>query len=247
MKVAIISDLHSNVEATAKAAEVIAALNVDRIYCLGDIVGYGPNPIEIIHWVQEHVYKCVMGNHDEAVITEPKYFNRIPYEAVMWTKTQLSYQRETELAYLSRLEPIISEDGMVFTHGLLENNMRYVDNTDDLMNIFNMMEDDEFICFGGHSHFPTFWTLTDKGLTCIDIEPGQPYVIPQSVVKIWVNVGSIGQPRDGDSRLSFVIYDTEKRELVHHRHEYDLRTTMSKIRKIPELDNFLAERLEKGI
>lgn len=247
MKVAIISDLHSNVEATTKAAEVIKGLGIDRIYCLGDIVGYGPNPIEIIRWVQENVYRCVMGNHDEAVLTEPRYFNRIPYEAVMWTKTQLSLYREDELAYLRNLEPIISEEGMVFTHGLLDNNMRYVDNTDDLMNIFEMMADNEFICFGGHSHFPTFWTLTEEGLTCVDLEPGEAYQIPDNVEKIWVNVGSIGQPRDGDSRLSFVTYDTESKELVHHRHEYDHHTTMSKIRKVPELDNFLAERLEKGI
>jgi predicted phosphodiesterase len=247
LKVAIISDLHSNVEATQKAAEVIKGLGVDRIYCLGDIVGYGPNPIEIIHWVQENVHRCVMGNHDEAVLKEPKYFNRIPYEAVMWTKTQLSLHCEAELAYLRNLEPIISDEGMVFTHGLLDNNMRYVDNTDDLMNIFEMMADDEFICFGGHSHFPTFWTLTEDGLTCVDLEPGDVYTIPESVQKIWVNVGSIGQPRDGDPRLSFVTYDSESKQLVHHRHEYDFQGTMGKIRKVPELDNFLAERLEKGI
>lgn len=247
MKVAIISDLHSNVEATQKAEEVIDTLGIDRIYCLGDIVGYGPNPKEIIHWVKDKVFRCIMGNHDEAVLNEPQYFNRIPYEAVMWTKTQLSLHCEEELAFLSNLEPIISEHGMVFTHGLLENNMRYVDNTEDLMDIFNMMKDDELICFGGHSHFPTFWTLTETGLNCVDVEPLKPYVIPEDVIKIWVNVGSIGQPRDGDPRLSFVTFDTETRELVHHRHEYDVKGTMNKIRKVPELDNFLADRLEKGV
>ena len=247
MKVAIISDLHSNVEATTKAAEMIAALGIDRTYCLGDIVGYGPNPIEIIHWVRDNVYRCVMGNHDEAVLTEPKYFNRIPYEAVMWTKTQLSLHCEAELAFLSNLEPIISENGMVFTHGLLENNMRYVDNTEDLMDIFNMMKEDEFICFGGHSHYPTFWALSETGLNCVELEPEQVYQIPDDIVKMWVNVGSVGQPRDGDSRLSFVTYDTDKKEIVHRRYDYDIRTTMNKIRKVPELDNFLAERLEKGV
>lgn len=247
MKVAIISDLHSNVEATTKAAEMIATLGIDRTYCLGDIVGYGPNPIEIIHWVRDNVYRCVMGNHDEAVLTEPKYFNRIPYEAVMWTKTQLSLHCEAELAFLSNLEPIISENGMVFTHGLLENNMRYVDNTEDLMDIFNMMKEDEFICFGGHSHYPTFWALSETGLNCVELEPEQVYQIPEDIVKMWVNVGSVGQPRDGDSRLSFVTYDTEKKELTHRRYDYDIRTTMNKIRKVPELDNFLAERLEKGV
>jgi diadenosine tetraphosphatase ApaH/serine/threonine PP2A family protein phosphatase len=80
----------------------------------------------------------------------------------------------------------------------------------------------------------------------IELQPGESYVADATVDKLWVNVGSVGQPRDGDNRSSFMTWDTEERRLEYIRIPYDYETTMSKIRKIPELDNFLADRLEKG-
>jgi predicted phosphodiesterase len=248
MKVAIISDVHSNEEALTAVYNTIETLGVERIYCLGDIIGYGPDPIKIIQMIREKVYACILGNHDEAAMIEPKYFNRIPYEAIMWTKIQLSYRCEDELQYLSTLPAILKDEGMVFTHGLLDNNMCYVDNTDDLLVIFERMEADDIICFGGHSHFPSVWSLNNDGqMSPIDLKPGQSFQMKPEMGKLWVNVGSVGQPRDGDNRSSFMTWDTESRTLTYHRIEYDFKTTMGKIRKIPELDNFLAERLEKGV
>lgn len=246
MKVAVISDIHSNLEAFDAVYEKIEELGVDRIYCLGDIVGYGPNPREIVDSIRNTVRSCVLGNHDEAVIKEPKYFNRIPYEAIKWTKVQLSIQCEGQLDYLRSLRDIIFEDSMVFTHGLLDNNMCYVDNTDDLTLIFKTMKVDDVICFGGHSHYPCVWGLENQNMNPLELKPGQSMEIKSSVEKIWVNVGSVGQPRDGDCRASFMTWETESRELSYHRIPYDHEKTMSKIRKVPELDNFLAERLAKG-
>ena len=248
MKVAIISDVHSNEEALNAVYGTIDKLGVDRIYCLGDIVGYGPDPLKIIHMIRERVHACILGNHDEAVLVEPKYFNRIPYEAIMWTKIQLSFRCEDELKYLGNLPTILKDEGMVFTHGLLDNNMCYVDNTDDLLVIFERMEDNDIVCFGGHSHFPSAWTLNNDGhMSAVDIKPGGSFQLGPQFAKLWVNVGSVGQPRDGDHRSSFMTWDTESRILCYHRVEYDYKTTMAKIRKIPELDNFLAERLERGV
>lgn len=247
MKVAVVSDIHSNTEAFLTVLAAIDEMKVDRIYCLGDIVGYGPNPVEIVNIVRDRVHACILGNHDEAVIDEPRYFNRIPYEAIMWTKVQFSYGQEENLQYLASLPPILRESGMVFTHGLLDNNMCYVDSTDDLMMIFDGMETQDFICFGGHSHFPSVWVLGEDELKPIESEPGKEITLGPEIQKVWANVGSVGQPRDGDPRASFMTWDTTERTLVHHRIDYDLKETMNKIRHIPELDNFLAERLENGV
>ena len=248
MKVAIISDVHSNEEALKAVYETIDKLGVERIYCLGDIIGYGPDPLKIIQMIRERVHASILGNHDEAVLVEPKYFNRIPYEAIMWTKIQLSYRCEDELQYFRNLPAILKDQGMVFTHGLLDNNMCYVDNTDDLMVIFERMEESDIICFGGHSHFPSAWTLNNDGnMSPVELTPGSSFQMGPQFSKLWVNVGSVGQPRDGDNRSSFMTWDTEARILSYHRVEYDYKTTMAKIRRIPELDNFLAERLERGV
>jgi len=246
MKVAIVSDIHSNLEAFSAVLGCIDGLGVDRIYCLGDIVGYGPNPIEIVNLVRERVHTCILGNHDEALLDEPRYFNRLPYEAIMWTKIQFSTNQEENLAYLSSLPGIFREDGVVLTHGLLDNNMCYVDSTDDLMLIFDSLEEMDVICFGGHSHVPSVWILGVDELCPLELEVGKEMVLGPEVQKVWANVGSVGQPRDGDPRASFMTWDTQKRILVHHRVAYDIATTMNKIRNIPELDNYLAERLEKG-
>lgn len=246
MKVAVISDIHSNLEALNAVRDKIESLGVDRVYCLGDIVGYGPNPREIVNEIRKFVKASVSGNHDEAVIKEPKYFNRVPYEAIKWTKVQLSIQCEGQLDYLRSLKDILFEDSMVFTHGLLDNNMCYVDNTDDLSLIFNAMKSDDVICFGGHSHYPCVWCLEKGNMSPLEMKPGETAEMPASIEKIWVNVGSVGQPRDGDWRASFMTWETDSRRLSYHRVPYDYQTTMSKIRKIPELDNFLAERLSKG-
>ena len=248
MKVAIISDVHSNEEALKAVYETIDNLNVERIYCLGDIIGYGPDPLKIIQMIRARVHAGILGNHDEAVLVEPKYFNRIPYEAIMWTKIQLSYRCEAEMQYIQSLPTLLKDLGMVFSHGLFDNNMCYVDNTDDLLLIFERMDENDIICFGGHSHFPSVWTLDNEGnMNPVEITPGNSFQLPPNITKMWVNVGSVGQPRDGDNRSSFMTWDTEARILSYHRVEYDYKTTMAKIRRIPELDNFLAERLERGV
>lgn len=247
VKVAIVSDIHSNVEAFTKVLEVIDELKVERIYCLGDIVGYGPNPVEIVNSVKEKVHACILGNHDEAVLDEPRYFNRIPYEAIMWTKVQFSYGQEENLEYLSSLPSILREEGMVLTHGLLDNNMCYVDSTDDLMMIFDGMGENDFICFGGHSHFPSVWVLGEDNLGPLELKAGEEVALGPEAQKVWANVGSVGQPRDGDPRASFMTWDTEEKKVGYYRIEYDFPTTMNKIRHVPELDNFLADRLENGV
>jgi diadenosine tetraphosphatase ApaH/serine/threonine PP2A family protein phosphatase len=115
------------------------------------------------------------------------------------------------------------------------------------MMIFDGMGERDFICFGGHSHFPSVWVLGEDDLKPLELEPGKEVELSSGAQKVWANVGSVGQPRDGDPRSSFMTWDTTERKVGYYRVEYDVPTTMNKIRHIPELDNFLADRLESGV
>ncbi|MBF0196361.1 MAG: metallophosphoesterase family protein [Planctomycetes bacterium] len=247
MKIAIISDLHSNFTAVEAVLKKIAELKLDEVICLGDIVGYGPNPKEVIDLLVEHKIYSILGNHDDAVLTEPKYFNRIPHEALMWTKEVLQAPgNDKYIEYLSSLDLIKRGNGMVFTHGVMDNNMCYVEDTNDLLYIFDNLNDDEFICFGGHSHQASVWIKGENDISNVMIRQGEEYVPESKVQKVWVNVGSVGQPRDSDWRSSFFIYDTESKGITPMRVEYDVDSTISQIQDIERLDNFLADRLRRG-
>jgi diadenosine tetraphosphatase ApaH/serine/threonine PP2A family protein phosphatase len=237
MKIAILSDIHSNLEALDAALEYIRGRDIDNIYCLGDIVGYGPNPNECVERIRENCKVALMGNHDYAAVgmADIEYFNDYARASVFWTRDTLSQEN---LTYLESLPFSYEEEAFLLVHSSPSNPSRwhYI-----LSREIAEIEMDYFkqpLCFIGHSHVPVVYSA-DQAIRehhiSLDTD-GRKYII---------NVGSIGQPRDGEPKLCFVVYDTESRELEYVRLHYPVNTTYEKIIK-NGLPVFLAERLLKG-
>ena len=257
MTVAFISDLHSNLEALGAVLKDIEERGIKTIYCLGDLVGYGPNPAEVVDLAMGWDV-VLMGNHDEAVLREPYGFNPVARAAVTWTRGQLkprllsSSAKKRRWNFLANLKLYEHRDGMMLVHGSPRDpTMEYILRTDcgpagvempeKLKDIFGRIEG---LCFCGHSHDPG--VITDEGRfvppSAVEnefvLEPGHKYII---------NDGSVGQPRDGDTRACYAILEEgPPRRVSWRRIEYDYRTTMQKIYAISDLDRRAADRLADG-
>ncbi len=235
MAIAVISDIHGNLEALSTALGYIDEQGIKEIYCLGDIVGYGPNPNECIEIVRQRCKVVLMGNHDYAAIgmARIEYFNQFAKMATYWTMDRLSKENQE---FLKQLPFMHQTDMMIFVHSSPSNpsHWYYILSIEDAR-----MEMESFkqnVCFIGHSHVPVVFTK-DKALKSdTKIEQNQKYI---------VNVGSIGQPRDGDPRLSFAIFEPGDGSLKYIRLNYNIDKTYQKIIK-SGLPTFLAERLLKG-
>ncbi len=254
MALALLADLHSNLEALTQVLEDIRARGIGEIHCLGDLVGYGPDPLPVVRKAME--WKTVlMGNHDEAVLKEAYGFNPVARAAVAWTRDRLrpgffsGRQKRECWKFLSGLKLTHQLDGALLVHGSPRDpTMEYVLPSDcenlaggvpeKIRDIFSRFER---ICFVGHTHEPGFINDDAKYVSpreCngeLVFEPGRKYL---------VNVGSVGQPRDGDPRACYVVYSTGR--VVWRRVEYDCRVTMRKMLDVPQLDRRAAERLAEG-
>lgn len=236
MSIAIISDIHSNLEALQTAFEYIDQKEIKTVYCLGDIVGYGPNPNECVDLVRERCDVVLMGNHDYAAIglANIEYFNEYAKTSTYWTIENLTAENK---GYLSNLPFSHQNDDQIFVHSSPSNpsHWYYVLSIQDAQ--IEMQSFDQKVCLIGHSHVPVIFT--EKNFyrqTPFQLEPNEKYI---------VNVGSVGQPRDGNAHLCFSILDEEKNSIEFIRLNYDLQKTYSKIIKTG-LPMFLAERLLKG-
>ena len=242
MRYAIISDIHGNVEALQAVLADINKRSIDSIICLGDIVGYYPDPEKCVDLVKKEVDYCVAGNHDYAAIgrIDTQNFTYYAYAAMEWTKQNIS-DRAKE--YLQSLPLTVTLEKMFFTHSSPSNPQDWVyvfpDSEETVFEAFNsLMYSLNFI---GHTHWPSIMIQEDDRIILhsehsIEIANSHFYLI---------NVGSVGQPRDFDSRSCYALYDTDTNEIMLVRVEYDLRITQKKIRE-KHLPMFLAERLEKG-
>lgn len=253
--IAIVSDIHSNLEALNAVLEDIMKRDISRIICLGDIVGYGPNPREVLD-LSMNFERSIIGNHDDGVLREPKEFNLRALLAVEWTRRQLNsdvpHERTAKwLAFLKGLKETdvitVGESEMFMVHGSPRNPIReYVFPRDilhprKLQEIFARFPR---ICLIGHSHVPGVYTE--------DIRFYHPDELPQSVYvfdekKTLINVGSVGQPRDGNRKASYITITDEGDAVVFRRVAYDCETTKQKIYQIPDLDNSLGDRLLEGV
>jgi diadenosine tetraphosphatase ApaH/serine/threonine PP2A family protein phosphatase len=250
---AVISDIHSNIEALTAVLEDIEARGIDRIICLGDLVGYGPSPCEVLDMLMTRVDVCMCGNHDHAVFYEPYNFNVGAERAAYWTRQTFEVEadrgrRDRRWDFLGGLEFRYEEDGMLFVHGSPRrpvNEYLFADdvytNPSKLMANFERME--QVACFVGHTHVPGVF-VDDPYFESPDelTEPGR-YEIAEDD-RVIINVGSVGQPRDRDPRASYVVVDDRVVEFV--RVEYDVDAVVQRILGIPELDDFLAHRLLEG-
>ena len=251
MKRAIISDIHGNFEALTAVMNRIGELEVDQIICLGDIIGYGPDPLLCLDTVMEKCELTILGNHDQAAIFDPEGFNPVAMRAIFWTRTQLegdtSNPEKADLRwdFLGELPRRHDEGEYLFVHGSPRdptNEYVFPENIyeKDLMSM--LMSRFEKICFQGHTHIPGFFTESGSFIT-----PEQrDFHFRLDDDKCMINVGSVGQPRDGDPRSCFVVLDTEEKTVVYNRVEYDVETTRQKIHSVPELDNMLGDRLLTG-
>lgn len=242
MRYAIISDIHGNAEALQAVLADIKQRNVDTIFCLGDIVGYYPDPERCIELVRENVDVCVAGNHDYAAIgrIDTRNFTYYAYAAMEWTKAHLT---EPGLRFLESLPLSVERDGIFLTHSSPSNPRDWVyvfpDSEEAIFNAFNCLI--YKINLIGHTHWPSIMIQDDDRIILhaehtITIKHPHYYLM---------NVGSVGQPRDFDSRSCYALYDSETREFSLLRVTYDYTITQKKIHD-NDLPPFLAERLETG-
>ena len=250
MHIAIISDIHANHEALTVVLADIKRRGITDIVCLGDIIGYGPNPRECL----QDLMGCkavLMGNHEEAVLYYGEDFNAKAREAIDWTRDQLNRpdcpkEENYDLwNFLGVMEQLITTDEAMFVHASPRDPTKEYVTPDDVKKGRDKLEEIftkfDTICFIGHSHISGVYT---QELRYIDPKTiGNEYRLEEGR-KALVNTGAVGQPRDGDPRASYVTFDG--RTVRFHRLEYDFKTTMDKIYKEERLPNYLADRLAVG-
>jgi len=245
MRYLIVSDIHANIVAF-EAVLRHADNKFDKLWCLGDIVGYGPAPNECIERLRGFSHACVIGNHDSAALgrLDLNDFNADAQVATRWTQTQLT--RESK-AYLESLPAKIIEEGITLVHGSpREPVWEYIMFPSVAKSQFAHLATD--VCFVGHTHVPVVFSYYKA-------ENG-PEVCEASVLPVEeefeigkerqiINPGSVGQPRDGDARAAYAIFDTVTRTLEHFRVEYAVSQVQEKMRR-HNLPSRLIARLAYG-
>lgn len=249
--IALISDIHANTEALSAVYEDMEGQGVKDVYCLGDVIGYGPEPRETLSMVARCAF-ILLGNHEEGLLYSADDFNDRARRALDWTRDQISspaFPKEANYALWEMIDGFLRErreGDLLFVHASPREPVReYVLPADALdrqkmKDIFEHMQDMR-VCFGGHTHVPGVF-LEGGVFQHQSSFPDGRFLLPGR--RCLVNIGSVGQPRDGDPRASYVLLDGDS--LVFRRVAYDYQTTMKKIRAVPELDDFLARRLALG-
>jgi len=243
---AIISDIHGNLEAFESVLLDIKEQGIEKVYCLGDVIGYGPNPRECIDLVMS-CDLCLLGNHDQGALFDPEGFNAGAVRAIFWTRQILesgdSKACERRWEFLCELPRLKREEKFLFVHGSARNPLNEYVFPEDVYNqrkmerIFALVDKD---CFQGHTHIPGVFTEDLNFLSPEDLN--FEYTLENQ--KHLINVGSVGQPRNGVPDASYVILNDDT--IQFRRVAYDVNKTVDKIYAIPELDNFLGDRLRDG-
>lgn len=250
MLTAIISDIHGNLEALTTVLKDIDQRNVDRVICLGDIIGYGPNPLECLDLVMQRCDFAMMGNHDFAVLYEPTSFNTTAEQAAFWTRRQFEAEPDAELRqkryeYLGNLLVRKWEKGTLFVHASPRRPINEYIFPDDVVSAPNKMtsifDRIEHRCFVGHTHVTGVFTDEPDFYPPSDLGDAYKWTDDEKVV---VNPGSVGQPRDRDPRASYALMTDEQVSFV--RLEYDVMAVVEKVKAIDDLSDFLGQRLIEG-
>jgi diadenosine tetraphosphatase ApaH/serine/threonine PP2A family protein phosphatase len=272
---AVISDIHSNLEALTAVLADIEQRGATRIVCLGDVLGYGPNPRECLDLIRTQCRVCIAGNHDHAVLYEPANFNTAAERAAYWTRQVLESEPDVEKRsvrweFLGGLPVRATEQDILYVHASPRRPVNeYIFPEDVFTNpqkvIANFERLDAQLCFIGHTHQPGVF-LDDPYFDPPHELPDSPYFVLDDERAI-VNVGSVGQPRDRDPRASYVLVhpfedgdpdNPGSHSLVKQatqagidqvefvRVEYDIDTTVKKILAESALDDMLGNRLYEG-
>ena len=243
MKYGIMSDIHANWEAFQTVLEALKKEGVDRYVFVGDIVGYGADPKKCLGMLRELVKDpgclCVAGNHDSSIcgLSGTEYYNMYARQSIYWTQRQID---DDDKKFLSQLKLVEQEDGFTIVHANLMDpgSWGYVFDIDDAFPNFKLLDDR--LCFIGHSHKPVVFTageMVDWGL--------QEKIVIEKDKKYIINVGSVGQPRDGNPKACFAVYDTASATVKIRRVAYDIAAAQKKI-IAAGLPRFFAERLNLG-
>jgi diadenosine tetraphosphatase ApaH/serine/threonine PP2A family protein phosphatase len=227
MRSAVISDIHGNLVALNAVLSAAADLSVDRILCLGDIVGYNPWPNECVDLMRERSIVSVMGNHDRvaAGIGEPDDFNEAARDAILWTRERLSRENREFLARLP--ERVFIGESIVLVHGSPRDPNEYILSTGAAERNIHFMRErlGTTVAFFGHTHVAGLFAADRGGIGAfgprnVKIDGGRAYLI---------NPGSVGQPRDGDPRAAFLIYDYEAGTVRFERVDYDVEAVFGAV------------------
>lgn len=244
MRYAIIADIHSNLTAfKAVLADIERRGGADELWCLGDIVGYGPEPHECIELLRQNKHVCVAGNHDLAAIgrINTSDFNHDAAIACRWTTRQLNLE---DVRYLEGLPLVMERDGFTLVHGSpREPIWEYVISVSSARESFTRFESQ--FCLVGHSHVPLVFRYSEIG-DCILGPFSANSGIFLGKERLIINPGGLGQPRDGDPRASYAIYDRDANMVRLYRVAYDIYATQDKMVK-NELPVHLVARLSYGI
>jgi len=241
MRYAIIADVHGNLDAFEAVAKDIRNEGVDGTFCLGDLIGYGAEPEACIKLAKSISDKIVVGNHDAAVTgrLSLQWFNEYARQALVWASGMLS---SDDLKFLSELPLVETGDGCELVHASLykAESFPYVLTGLDAKQCFDLMS--ERVCFAAHTHVPVIYVEDGDRIAVVHewewtLEEGKRYI---------VNVGSVGQPRDRDTRSAYALYDSETGAVEIRRVSYDVGAAADKILKA-DLPGLLAERLYEGL
>lgn len=250
MKTILFSDIHGNLEALVRFQTALSEIEYDRMFCLGDIVGYGANPNECVEYVKSDNIPSVSGNHDDVVSgrVEPDDFNPDARRAILWCREKTTKQNRKFLRSLEdRIVLEATDAKIMLVHGSPFDKDEYILSSHSAVRSFEVMQREAVdYAFVAHTHQPCVWVWqpgSDAGLlspsdehSVFRVEPGLSAI---------VNVGSVGQPRDSDPRGGFVVWDDEEKSFEFVRFAYDIRAAQQKIMEA-DLPLFLADRLAAG-
>ena len=267
---ALISDLHANLPAVETALADARQRGAERFVCLGDVIGYGARPRECLDWVMRLCGEnpsdpgapngapalqpglCLLGNHEYALLHSAEDFNPKARAAIEWTREELNRGEQRDLNYgywefLDRLAPAENDERAMFAHGSPRDPVREYMLPRDIQNrekmVANFARMARNVCFVGHSHVPAIYYEDGRLFRPRGTEG--PYALEVSAKnRAIVNVGSVGQPRDGDPRLSYVMFDGLHVTFV--RLDYDIEAAQRDIRAVAQLPAYLADRLAVG-
>ncbi len=278
--IALISDIHANFAALCAVCEDIAEQGADRIYCLGDIVGYGAEPQECTDYIMERAAITLMGNHDQALLLGPRHFNPVAAEVIELTRKDMEPQGNEELPdsfepqrfscvhhekdahcmilshdkaarwdFLKNLSRMHAEGDAVFVHAsVLDPITEYVfpdryGRYWDTNRMEAMFEKTPWLIFGGHTHMPCAIT---SDFACLYPQEHEYHLKLDREKKYIVNIGSVGQPRDGDPRSCYVLYDEKEGAITWRRVAYDIDRTIAKVERMCGEQSWCGVRLRFG-
>lgn len=241
MRYAILSDIHGNLEAFRAVLDALSDERIDQFLSLGDVVGYGADPKNCLKLLRSLKPKALIaGNHEWGILElkPEENFNELAYSAVLWTRKVLG---DEELAYIKRFELVHSSENMALVHGSLNmpEEFYYIFDNEDAEATISQMKSG--VCFVGHTHVPGIFASNHNKIESMESSE----IRLDSERRYIVNAGSIGQPRDGDPRASYAIYDDETSIMQIKRVEYDIKKAQDKILRAG-LPARLAYRLAEG-